>query len=159
MIQRTDSYKFSDLYTCAVARVQPNIVFKNLQLRETPPSYPPGQGEDLHFFFLFKIYLLCIIVFCLHVRKGIKSQYRWFWATTWLLGIELKTSGRTSSALSLRHVSSPDLCFLKELATRVKYEVSVVGGVLTLVSRSVVLHFWPNLSPASHSPTAASLQT
>jgi hypothetical protein len=32
--------------------------------------------------------------------EGIRSHYRWFWATMWLLGIELRTSGRIVSALN-----------------------------------------------------------
>jgi hypothetical protein len=31
---------------------------------------------------------------------GIRSHYRWLWATMWLLGIELRTSGRAVSALN-----------------------------------------------------------
>jgi hypothetical protein len=30
-------------------------------------------------------------------EEGIGSHYRWLWATLWLLGIELRTSGRASS--------------------------------------------------------------
>ena len=33
-------------------------------------------------------------------EKGIRSHYRWSRATMWLLGIELRTSGRTTSALN-----------------------------------------------------------
>jgi len=32
-------------------------------------------------------------------EKGIRSHYRWLWATMWLLGIELRTSGRAVSDL------------------------------------------------------------
>jgi hypothetical protein len=34
-------------------------------------------------------------------EEGIRSHYRWFRATMWLLGIELRTSARTVSALNL----------------------------------------------------------
>jgi hypothetical protein len=33
-------------------------------------------------------------------EEGIGSHYRWLWATIWLLGIELRTSGRSVSALN-----------------------------------------------------------
>jgi hypothetical protein len=33
-------------------------------------------------------------------QEGIRSHYRWLWATMWLLGIELMTSGRAVSALN-----------------------------------------------------------
>jgi hypothetical protein len=33
-------------------------------------------------------------------EEGIKSHYRWLWATMWVLGIELRTSGRAVSALN-----------------------------------------------------------
>jgi len=32
--------------------------------------------------------------------EGIRSHYRWLWAILWLLGIELRTSGRAVSALN-----------------------------------------------------------
>ena len=32
--------------------------------------------------------------------KGIKSHYRWLWAIMWVLGIELRISGRAASALN-----------------------------------------------------------
>jgi hypothetical protein len=39
-------------------------------------------------------------------EEGIRSDYRWLWATMWLLGIELRTSRRAISALN-RWASSP----------------------------------------------------
>jgi hypothetical protein len=33
-------------------------------------------------------------------EEGIRSHYRWLWATMWLLGIELRTSGRSATALN-----------------------------------------------------------
>jgi hypothetical protein len=37
-------------------------------------------------------------------EEGVRSHYRWLWATMWLLGIELRTSGKAVSALN----TSPD---------------------------------------------------
>jgi hypothetical protein len=33
-------------------------------------------------------------------EEGIRSHFRWLWATMWLLGIELRTSGRAVGALN-----------------------------------------------------------
>lgn len=33
-------------------------------------------------------------------EEGVRSHYRWLCATMWLLGIELRTSGRAVSALN-----------------------------------------------------------
>jgi len=38
-----------------------------------------------------------------HIQVG--SHYRWLWATMWLLGFELRTSGRAVSALNLWAIS------------------------------------------------------
>jgi hypothetical protein len=38
-------------------------------------------------------------------EEVIGSRYKWLWATKWLLGIELKTSGRADSALNLWAIS------------------------------------------------------
>jgi hypothetical protein len=50
-----------------------------------------------------------------HPEEGLRSHYRWLWATTcWeLLGIELRTSGRAVSALSHWAISlAPGTWFL-----------------------------------------------
>jgi hypothetical protein len=44
-------------------------------------------------------------------EEGIRSHYRWLWATMWLLGIELRTSARAVSVLN-RWVISPAPIFL-----------------------------------------------
>jgi len=46
------------------------------------------------------------------------SHYRWLWAAMWLLGIELRTSGRAASALNHWAISpAPLTCFLTEHRT------------------------------------------
>jgi len=65
------------------------------------------------------LYLLCIhhTAFCLHCmyacrpEEGIRSQYRWLWATMWLLGIELRTSRRADNALNLWAISPAPIDF------------------------------------------------
>ena len=58
------------------------------------------------FFFLkvfyFKLYLYeyTVAVFKHTGKEGIRSHYRWLWATMWLLGIELRTFERAASALN-----------------------------------------------------------
>ena len=39
-----------------------------------------------------------ILSVCMHTEEGTRPQYRWLWTTTWLLGLELRTSGRARSA-------------------------------------------------------------
>lgn len=38
-------------------------------------------------------------------EEGTVSHYRWLWATMWLLGIELRSSGRAASALNCWDIS------------------------------------------------------
>jgi len=51
----------------------------------------------VHFFkrFIYFMYTLSLS----SDTSGIGSHYRWLWATMWLLGFELRTSGRAVSAL------------------------------------------------------------
>jgi hypothetical protein len=69
--------------------------------------------HSLFFFFFFlslcpirsnpKIYLLYVSTLWLSSdtpEQGIRSHYGWWWATMWLLGFELRTSGRAVSALN-----------------------------------------------------------
>ena len=66
-------------------------------------------------FFFIKINLFILYMWvhcsCLQThqkREGIWSHYRRLWATMWLLGIELRTSGRDQPVL-LSHLSEPSL--------------------------------------------------
>jgi hypothetical protein len=50
------------------------------------------------------IYLLINYVYNVlpaQTEEGTRSHYRWLWTTLWLLGFELRTSGRAASALKL----------------------------------------------------------
>ena len=52
-----------------------------------------------------------------HTRRGcIGFHYRWLWTTMWLLGVELRTSGRAVGALNC-WVISPALHFLFNLSS------------------------------------------
>jgi hypothetical protein len=47
-------------------------------------------------------------------EEGTRSHYRWLWATMWLLGIELRTSGRAVGALNRWAISpAPETVFQK----------------------------------------------
>ena len=49
-------------------------------------------------------------------EEGVRSHYRWLWATTWLLGIELRTSGRAVIS-ALNHCANspaPSFCICKK---------------------------------------------
>ena len=62
-----------------------------------------------NFFFKIFIYLLCIqcsaCMCACGPEEGARSHCRWLSATMWLLGIELRTSGRADSALTLWAIS------------------------------------------------------
>ena len=67
--------------------------------------------KELNFkvFFFRLIYIMYECFICMYIcvlEEGIRSHYRWMWATMWLLGIELRTSGRTVGALNLWAISS-----------------------------------------------------
>jgi hypothetical protein len=49
-------------------------------------------------FYLFNVYEHTIVCpYCLQIQQ---NCYRWLWTTMWLLGIELRTSGRAVSVLN-----------------------------------------------------------
>ena len=53
--------------------------------------------------FTFKIYLFYLYEFInvsIFGQDSIRSHYRWLWATIWLWGVELKTSGRAVGTLN-----------------------------------------------------------
>ena len=59
-------------------------------------------------FFLRYIYFTCmntLLLFSDTPEEATDPHYRWLWATMWLLGIELRTSGRAVSALNLWAIS------------------------------------------------------
>jgi hypothetical protein len=65
-------------------------------------------------------------------KEGIRSHYRWLWATMWLLGIELRTSGRAVSALNHWTISpAHNNAFLKT-------ECYSLNNALRLSTRSAV---------------------
>lgn len=78
---------------------------------------------------LFILYNECFI--CMYIsmpEEGIRS-HRLLWATTWLLGIELRTSGRMVSALSCWAISpAPKAWFLR---TAIMWVPWIAHGILT----------------------------
>jgi len=48
-------------------------------------------------------------------EEGIRSHYRWLWATLWLLGIELSTSGRAVCAPNHWAISPAPNFFMRSL--------------------------------------------
>ena len=66
-----------------------------------PWLFEKSVGHSQSFF--FKNYFMYVSTLSLSsdtVEEGIGSHYRWLWATMWLLGVELRTSGRAVSALN-----------------------------------------------------------
>jgi hypothetical protein len=61
--------------------------------------------NDENTFFFKKRFIYCIYMSTLSLssdtpEKDTRSHYRWLWVIMWLLGIELRTSGRAVSALN-----------------------------------------------------------
>jgi hypothetical protein len=55
--------------------------------------------------FIYFIYMSTLLLSSDTLEEGIRTHYRWLWATMWLLGIELRTSGRAVIALHLWAIS------------------------------------------------------
>jgi hypothetical protein len=60
--------------------------------------------QSLVFFFKIYLFISCMCVYCrclqTHQKKASDPHYRWLWVTMWLMGIELRTSGRAVSLLN-----------------------------------------------------------
>ena len=56
-------------------------------------------------------------IICLQTapEEGIRSRYRWLWATMWLLGFELRTFRRAVSALTCWAISPVPSCPLSKI--------------------------------------------
>jgi hypothetical protein len=50
--------------------------------------------------FIYFMYVSTPPLLSSDTQEGIRPHYRWLWATMWLLGIELRISGRAVSALN-----------------------------------------------------------
>lgn len=70
---------------------------KLLLLLSSPQIFYFYVFEDLFTYFMYKSTLQLPTD---PPEEGIRSYYRWLWATMWLLGIELRTSGRAVRALN-----------------------------------------------------------
>jgi hypothetical protein len=51
--------------------------------------------------FIYLFYMSTLLLSSDIPEEGIRSHYRWLCATMWLLGVELRNSGRAISALNL----------------------------------------------------------
>jgi hypothetical protein len=75
-------------------------------------------SHALFFFFFFFLVRFILYEYTVDTpEEGIGSHHRWFWATMWLLGIELWTSGRAVSTLFF--------FFFKDLFIICKHTVAV----------------------------------
>ena len=75
-------------------------------------------------------------------EEGIRPRYRWLWATMWLLGTELRTSGRAVSALN-REPSFQPTPFLLEIALSLSLTISTLPW---LINAAVIGHVSPHNS-------------
>ena len=55
--------------------------------------------------FIYFIYRSTLSLSSHTPEEGVRSHYRWLWATMWLLGIELRTFGRAVSVLNCWAIS------------------------------------------------------
>jgi len=81
----------------------------------------------LIWWFFLRFIFLCIWVLSLSSdtpEEGIGSHYRLLWATMWLLGIELRTSGRAVSAFNHWAISPASWCFLSVICSLFIYLVT-----------------------------------
>jgi hypothetical protein len=87
-------------YTVAVQMVVSLHVIVGNSARSGQPhpahSVPACSGPKMNLLLLISTLLLSSDT----PEEGIRSHYRWLWATMWLLGIELRTSARAVSALN-----------------------------------------------------------
>ena len=62
--------------------------------------HPLFFGSLSYILFIYFMYISTTLISSDIPEKGTRSHYRWLWAIMWLLGIELRTSGRAVSALN-----------------------------------------------------------
>jgi hypothetical protein len=74
----------------------------------------PGSPLGLFYYYLILFYgYECSICMYTNIpEEGLRSRYRWLWATMWLLGIELMISGKAASALNPWLISQAPTGFL-----------------------------------------------
>jgi hypothetical protein len=103
--------------------------------------------QSPYLFFFFKIYLFIICKYTVavfrHSRKGVRSCYRWLWATMWLLGFELWTFGRAVGCpYPLSHLTSPQSPYLNFLLNA---GPSLLGALLVHPFLYLCINFLPLL--------------
>jgi hypothetical protein len=88
------------------------------QIRPTTLTYifrknPIGPIPSPHFLKIYLMYMSTRSLSSCTPEEGVRSHYRWLWATMWLLGIELRTSGRAVGAFNRWAISpAPITTFL-----------------------------------------------
>jgi hypothetical protein len=92
------------------------------------------------------IFLFIWVLFRHTLEECIGSHYRWLWTTMWLLGIELRTSGRAVSALNCWAISpAPQQTFLM-YSSNLPHFVAVVhgyvGSCLRVWAHRSTVHTW-----------------
>jgi hypothetical protein len=70
--------------------------------------------------FIYFIYMSILSLSSDTPEEGVRSHYRWLWATMWLLGIELRTSGRAVSVLNHWAISPATFIIFKCVCVRAR---------------------------------------
>jgi hypothetical protein len=81
------------------------------------------QWSLLIFFYriIYFMYVSTVLLSSDMSEEGIGSHYRWLWVTTWLLGIKLRTSGRTPVSV-LNHWAISSNFLKSQFKTKTKPE-------------------------------------
>jgi hypothetical protein len=92
----------SECTACKHQFEEHRIYFRKEERKETtvrrPSSSSPSPLTAVRVWVC--LWMLSVCMYNYTPEEGIRSHYRWFWATMWLLGIELRNSGRADSALT-----------------------------------------------------------
>ena len=101
----SDRHSLLSIHTPQDWSTRAMVQIQKLKCAPPPPPVKILQGLFFNlclFLFLRFTYFMYMITLSLSSHtpvEGMGSHYRWLWATMWLLGIELRTSGRAVSSL------------------------------------------------------------
>jgi hypothetical protein len=93
----TDSCKQAAMWVLGIELGSSGRVASALNHRAISPA---PQSRFILFLQIFLVYECSICMYTCEPEEGIRSHHRWLWATMWLLGFELRTSGRSVGALN-----------------------------------------------------------
>jgi hypothetical protein len=112
-------------------------------------SLPMGSVVQFFKRFLFIIMISTLLLSSDTPEEGVRSHYKWLWATIWLLGFELRTFGRAVSVLTRWAISPAPQIFIMQFSSKhlhywvtLPYQQQLVGWSICLFG----LVFWNRIS-------------